>query len=159
MMLSPNQSAHCSPKETRSSPPASGHGEQRGLLLLGHWECFTATSSFQTLALWVAHGAFLQIAVETTVTLRCGAVEEVPVVFSPCLMHQQLMVVLALFLVALGFFPSVFVLLLSLTLEPPTRQNELWFYSASFGTHQLWEHLIFFLYPSKIGQQVAFTLD
>lgn len=68
------------------------------------------------------------------------------------------MVVLALFLVALGFFPSVFVLL-SLTLEPPTRQNELWFYSASFGTHQLWEHLIFLLYPSKIGQQVAFTLD
>lgn len=87
MMLSPNQSARCSPKETHSSPPASGHREQRGLLLVGHWECFTATSSFQTLALWVAHGAFLQIALETAVTLRCGAVEEMHVVFSPCLMY------------------------------------------------------------------------
>lgn len=56
---------------------------------MGHWECFTATSSFQTLALWVAHGAFLQIALETAVTLRCGAVEEMHVVFSPCLMYPE----------------------------------------------------------------------
>lgn len=94
--------------------------------------------SFQTLALWVAHGAFLQIAVETAVMLRCGAVEEVPVVFSPCLMHPAANGRPGFIPGGFGVLPFCFVLL-SLTPEPSTRQNELWFYSASFDTCQLLE--------------------